>query len=241
MSESLNQALFHSYQSNKLGHFYLVEGLDIHDENKLSLWTEQILKKLFNLSPNRTLKNHPDLLWLSPQENKDYSVDDLDILNDFTKYKALEEKMKMVVIEKAHHLSVIVINKLLKILEDPEVPLCFWILNPECVELLPTLKSRAVVIKPFGINEKKSPTESIWPKEWQVTKPSFTDFLQWVKNEAHQNELFIQLMTEGIKTNNFHSAQSLLNWYKNDLLSQEIHQSIDSRWWMFYTEWKKLS
>lgn len=100
------------------------------------------------------LEDHPDVLWVSRDLKKDkefeaeYKVDSTSIkaLLNFLNYRAYALKKKFIFIEDAHLLSVIVSNKLLKVLEELPEAFCLFLLAPKEESLLPTVESRAIKV-----------------------------------------------------------------------------------------------
>jgi DNA polymerase-3 subunit delta' len=141
----LKKTLLKKYDKDMLAQVYLARYGQSTDPK---IWFKEFLSGITKLS------DHPDVLWVSRDLKKDkeqeneYKVDSASIksLLNFLNFKAYELKKKFIFIEDAHLLSVIVSNKLLKVLEEMPVAFCLFLLAPKQESLLPTVESRAIKI-----------------------------------------------------------------------------------------------
>ena len=95
----------------------------------------------------KKIKNHqhPFLIWINPEKN--YSVDDVEIIFDHIKY-ALDTNQKFFfVLDNASELNSATANKLLKILEEPPTGYKFILLVDNFNKLPATIVSRSHIIK----------------------------------------------------------------------------------------------
>jgi DNA polymerase III gamma/tau subunit len=69
------------------------------------------------------------------------------MISQFTSHKALTGKKKFIVIENLKYMSENHMNKLLKTLEEPPVPMHILILNSDNVRPLLTISSRSISIQ----------------------------------------------------------------------------------------------
>lgn len=141
----LQETLLKKYDSDMLAQVYLARYSQSTDPK---IWFKELLSGITKIS------DHPDVLWVSRDLKKDkeleneYKVDSASIksLLNFLNFRAYELKKKFIFIEDAHLLSVIVSNKLLKVLEEMPVAFCLFLLAPKQESLLLTVESRAIKI-----------------------------------------------------------------------------------------------
>jgi hypothetical protein len=141
----LKKTLLKKYEKDMLAQVYLARYGNSTDPKT---WFQDFLSGITKLP------DHPDVLWVSRDLKKDkeqeneYKVDSASIksLLNFLNFRAYELKKKFIFIEDAHLLSVIVSNKLLKVLEEMPVAFCLFLLAPKQESLLPTVESRAIKI-----------------------------------------------------------------------------------------------
>jgi DNA polymerase-3 subunit delta' len=95
----------------------------------------------------RKIKNrqHPFLLWLCPA--KDYSVDDIEIIFDKTRFALDDGEKFFFVLDKAQNLNSASANKILKVLEEPPAGYEFILLTDNKNLILPTILSRSFIIQ----------------------------------------------------------------------------------------------
>jgi hypothetical protein len=139
--------------TDQLHHLYILQNTwKMPHEDFQKTFDQFLIKYHFqfcqkNIEVNQFI-NCEDLLIVHPAPNsKNYSVEDLTPIFKFINYKARIYPRRLVVIPELSKLTDIVINKLLKILEEPPVPLTFFILNASNAKTLPTLESRAIKMK----------------------------------------------------------------------------------------------
>jgi hypothetical protein len=102
----------------------------------------------------RRIKNHqhPCMVWISPEKN--YSVDDVEIIFDRTKFALDVGQTFFFVLDHASALNTATANKILKVLEEPPMGYKFILLAENINTLPTTIISRSHVIKIFGENEQ---------------------------------------------------------------------------------------
>lgn len=107
----------------------------------------QFLQKILGHDRYQT-QGHGDILWPLPSAaTRGYKSEDLSELTQFCTHAPLQLPQKIMIIEQAHLLGELLCNKLLKVLEEPPVPLCFLFAHPAGHELIPTVQSRAVTFR----------------------------------------------------------------------------------------------
>ncbi|KKQ12072.1 MAG: hypothetical protein WCS92_05945 [Candidatus Babeliales bacterium] len=102
----------------------------------------------------RRIKNHqhPCMVWISPEKN--YSVDDVEIIFDRTKFALDIGQTFFFVLDQASSLNTATANKLLKVLEEPPAGYKFILLAENISTLPATVISRSHIIKTTGENEQ---------------------------------------------------------------------------------------
>lgn len=86
---------------------------------------------------------HPQLIWIHPEKN--YTVDDLEVVFDKIKFALDDDEHFYFVLAKADALTDATANRLLKILEEPPRGYHFLLLAQNEELLLPTIKSRCTL------------------------------------------------------------------------------------------------
>jgi DNA polymerase-3 subunit delta' len=101
----------------------------------------------------RRIKNHqhPLMVWISPEKN--YSVDDVEIIFDRTKFALDVGQTFFFVIDKSSSLNAATANKLLKVLEEPPAGYKFILLAENLNSLPVTIVSRSHIIKTTDNNK----------------------------------------------------------------------------------------
>lgn len=104
----------------------------------------------------RRIKNHqhPFMVWINPEKN--YSVDDVEIIFDRTKFALDEGQTFFFVLDQASSLNSATANKLLKVLEEPPTGYKFILLAENINTLPATVISRSHIIK-IANEDKQTP------------------------------------------------------------------------------------
>lgn len=95
----------------------------------------------------RKIKNrqHPSIIWISPE--KDYALQDIEIIFERTRFALNTGELFFFVLENAHTLTMATANRLLKTLEEPPTGYRFILLAPNKQSLLPTIASRSFILE----------------------------------------------------------------------------------------------
>ncbi|KJJ84146.1 DNA polymerase III delta prime subunit [Candidatus Omnitrophus magneticus] len=103
-------------------------------------------------------KIHPDILWVTPEKNKNIKIDEIRALKDRLSLKPFESVINAAIIEDAHMLRRESSNALLKILEEPPEGTIFILITNKKETLLPTIISRCIEVKfhPLPIDDAKN-------------------------------------------------------------------------------------
>lgn len=94
----------------------------------------------------RRIKNrqHPSIVWIYPE--KDYTVDDIEIIFERTRFALDPDQHFFIILENAHTLTTTTANRLLKVVEEPPTGFHFIFLTTNREAILPTILSRCVVV-----------------------------------------------------------------------------------------------
>lgn len=92
-----------------------------------------------------TEHQHHNVVWICPE--KDYKVEDVDIIFERARYALDDDQEFFFVLERAETLNRSSANKLLKIFEEPPRGYHFILLTPNEDALLPTIKSRCAITR----------------------------------------------------------------------------------------------
>lgn len=186
---------------NKISHFILVNANEI-DSNSLSNWTLDIINEYFFNINQKTIssENNPDILLIRDEkylQKKFYDKSFLADISQFSSHKALSGEKKFIIIENLKYLSENHMNKLLKTLEEPPVPMHILILNSDGVRPLLTISSRSISINCLlkskdnsKANDKLLAKFQDYPmhrfiEECKKTKESEENIARYILDNAH--------------------------------------------------------
>lgn len=215
----LSLLLQKKYQENKLPSFVVVK--DHWTEESEKNFIEEILQ-LENSDPKRfEMAQNLDVLFLVPTE-KGYTVDDgaLESVFKFVSTRPLKLKKKWVVWTKSHEMNNTLLNKLLKILEEPPEFVQFLFLTDHKKELLQTIQSRAITL--VSPNERVSfEDSSFYPLTYQEAFSRVKEF------NAEEEMAYLQEMVNDIDS--YKKADAFLKTQKQNDFGRIFHQSIAHR------------
>ena len=120
--------------------------------------------------------NHPDLLWVKPEDGKKIGVDVIRDLQNKVWQHSSQAGATVVVIEKAEEMTEAAANALLKTLEEPPAQNYLIICPERFSRLLPTVRSRLTV--------------------YPMPKPSLTDVQDWLQRHTQQLVTDADLLSE---------------------------------------------
>lgn len=186
---------------NKISHFILVNAHEI-DSNSLSNWTLDIINEYFFNINQKTIssENNPDILFIKDEnylQKKFYDKSFLTDISQFSSHKALSGEKKFIIIENLKYLSENHMNKLLKTLEEPPVPMHILILNSDGVRPLLTISSRSISIScPLKPKDQTKANDKLLAKfhdypmhrfieECKKTKESEENIARYILDNAH--------------------------------------------------------
>jgi hypothetical protein len=143
--------------------------LIIGDVSQIQSYVETLLQHQFCLLARqgnsgcfcttcRKIKNrqHHSIVWISPE--KDYTVDDVDIVFDRIRFALNPDEHFFFILDKVQDLNAATANRLLKVLEEPPQGYHFVLLTSNSEALLPTIVSRCVLT---DLTEGKSSSQSV--------------------------------------------------------------------------------
>lgn len=215
----LSLLLQKKYQENKLPSFVVVK--DHWTEESEKNFIEEILQHE-NSDPKRfEMAQNLDVLFLVPTE-KGYTVDDgaLESVFKFVSTRPLKLKKKWVVWTKSHEMNNTLLNKLLKILEEPPEFAQFLFLTDHKKELLQTIQSRAITL--VSPNERVSfEDSSFYPLTYQEAFSRVKEF------NAEEEMAYLQEMVNDIDS--YKKADAFLKTQKQNDFGRIFHQSIAHR------------
>lgn len=229
--KDLSQHLIRLHENQKLGHFYILKAhaLSVKPEQQI----QEFLIHFFSLFLNKSisipsLKSLPDVLMVGDEfeENQSYKVDDLEEMFHFNELAPLSLKHKFIICFHAQKMSQIVLNKLLKILEEPNKKTTIFFALEKNQELLPTIQSRAQIIR-LPLEEKGN-----LYVESNLTKQNIASVIENQKNKDHKidEELLQESLSKQIHLpKNFQKLNELLKLVQWNKESQAFRNSQNER------------
>ncbi len=94
-------------------------------------------------------RQHPSLVWLCPES--DYTLEDIEIIFEKTRFSLDEGAAFFIVLEKANQLTAATANRLLKLLEEPPLGYNFLLLTTNAEAVIATVRSRCVLTQLSGL------------------------------------------------------------------------------------------
>ncbi len=105
---------------------------------------------------------HPDYFFIEPEQKKDsqelknsISIEQVRVLIKEAAFLSKMGKYRVVIINKAHLLTLPAANSLLKLLEEPPEGWIFLLLYQDGEFILPTIASRAVILKTLSLTDNQ--------------------------------------------------------------------------------------
>lgn len=215
----LSLLLQKKYLDNKLPSFVVVK--DHWTEELEKNFIQEILQHENNDANRFEMAQNLDVLFLTPSE-KGYTVDDgaLESVFKFVSTRPLKLKKKWVVWTKSHEMNNTLLNKLLKILEEPPEFVQFLFLTDHKKELLQTIQSRAITL--VSPNERTSYEDSsFYPLNYQEAYSRVKDF------NADEEMAYLQELVNDIDS--YKKADAFLKTQKQNDFGRIFHQSIAHR------------
>lgn len=127
----------------------------LNEENKYNLKNNSILEN--NYSYNLIKKEtHPNFFLISNEDEKSNSqISKVREMIDFTNKSSFNNDYKIILIDNIEHLNLNSINALLKIIEEPNEKIFFFLIHDNKAKITDTLTSRCIKFNLFLSNEEK--------------------------------------------------------------------------------------
>lgn len=160
MAQGLNSLslILSAYQNGKLAPFYIIRPpmMSSGSGELISSWAQRVCQEVFKLENQREIskedlaKGYADFIFIEKEKDqKEYKVKD-QAVSDFIKahnYPSLQFKYKLIFVQSAEAISDIILNKWLKILEEPDQSVVTFFLVGNEEKLLDTIESRAITLR----------------------------------------------------------------------------------------------
>jgi DNA polymerase III delta prime subunit len=183
-----------------------------------------LLKRIFN----KDLKESPDIHVLNPEKNNSIGIEEVKELQKAMRYKPFQEEKQVGIILQAEKLSTQAQNALLKTLEETTETSSYILCVDNVRNLLPTIKSRGIVIYSSSQIEKTSVEEDLENfldldpleqfniiEKYSEDKDSSLSFINSLE------ERFRKRLELDIKNGNIDSSQKNLSFLKTVQKSRE--------------------
>ena len=127
----------------------------INEDNKYNVSTNQILSD--NRSYNLILNNsHPNFFLITNlDDKKNIQVSKIREMINFTNKSSFNNEYKIILINNIEYLNINSINALLKIIEEPNDKILFFLIHNNKTKILDTLKSRCITFNLYLNNDDK--------------------------------------------------------------------------------------
>lgn len=236
LASGIAKSLATQAAQNKLGHCYL---LSTHHEKAqvlLEEWIEEFFQYYFLIAEKKSYvkQDYADILWIRPSGEGQYVLDDFSLLENFLKYDALNLKRRFVIITCSENLTLTIVNKMLKNLEEPHGEITYFLLKNHSIGLLPTLKSRAIELLlrfPSDQTPQDLGLRALF-KQIHSKDISLSEFLEKFKNDPTWNEkiLWREILSYASEGEwSYLKQQELLEVAQRIPLSQTFHQAQNTR------------
>ena len=222
----LQKNLVKKYNDGNLASVYLAHYSEETDPKK---WGQEYL---FHITKN---SDHPDILWVDLDEDeKDYKVDSRGIKEflKFLNFAGYELKKKFIMINDAHLMSTIVLNKLLKVFEELPENFCLFLFSPQNFELLATVESRAIKIrlpKNLSIDGYSAPLP-----EYASAQDFIASLKKSERPELDEKKFIEQSLIKTLQSSNYKECCEDLENLKHFSLSSSFNNSKLSRISLFF-------
>lgn len=167
------------------------EGLGI--ETLAHIW----IRRLFCNHTLLAAGNHPDFLWIKPQEQAVIKIDEIRSIIDYTTHKPNLEHTKIVLISYAEQLHMAAAHALLKVLEEPPQASKFILVSAYPHRLPATIQSRCHFLR--------------------VPIPKEEESLLWLTQESH----FSAEHCRAALSFTHHRPLSALTWLQTNKITQK--------------------
>lgn len=143
------EKLISLFKDNRLHHSNILYGTRGIGKFELSIEVAKFIlcsNSIENYEKNLTLidkRSHPDLLII---ENENLiGVDEIRAINHFTSLKSSYSRSKIIIINKIDNLNLQASNAILKLLEDPQDEIYYFLISDDLSKIIQTIRSRSVL------------------------------------------------------------------------------------------------
>ena len=170
-----------------------------------------------NKSFNLLLKNtHPNFFLITNEEDKkDINISKIREMINFTNKSSFNNLCKVILIDNIEFLNSSSVNALLKVIEEPNNNIFFFLIHNNKKQILETLKSRCIKYNLFLTNEEK---------EYVIKNLSFNEFYSNLNidfKNIYSTPANIFTLNEIFKNNDIHENISI-----DDFLKLVINKSL---------------
>ena len=232
--KAVAEILLDHYQKKSMAHFYVIKSSSCdqteNNEKNLNTWTHQLFQKILS---GKNIQNHADCLVFQDEDQtifskeKNYTIEEMEQLNQFLQYKPLSLNYKFILMPSAHLVNELVSNHLLKVLEEPPTFAVFLLINHKNTKLLSTIESRAVNLR-IGPNELNQlnildPGEQNTPSDVDITKLrllSLSEFTEQMKDRETEKNILHAIgrkVLQSQQINHHLEYQKLIKTYESGI------------------------
>jgi DNA polymerase III delta prime subunit len=241
--DNIQKVLAKKFIQNKIGHFLLVNSKEISSQD-LAKWCFEIINEYFFNIHQKTIsiENNPDILFIKDENYLQKKFYDKSFLNDiaqFTSHKALTGEKKFILIENLKYMSENHMNKLLKTLEEPPVPMHILILNSDNVRPLLTISSRSISIQcPLKTKGEEKNQSKLLNKFNDYPMHRFIE--ECKKTQDAEKNLAKYVLDNAHSISNINLIESINNYLKSQSHDYEYNYSPNYRLIQLYNAFQIL-
>lgn len=227
MSDLLKETLLALEKKNNLAHFYLVSSSSMSKNASLFDWTCQLVENF--IAPSSLVSCADVLILEAAHDAKQYPIETLEQVFNFLKHKATQVKRKYLIINHAHKLTKIHLNKLLKTLEEPPIEVCIFIINNNNTAIMQTVNSRAIHLRVHSKSSKLKDTTKL--KDFIINQSNgLQELVKFIgENDLNDSQLMDALIDVAyeldIPVQTFNSIKESLLGLDEDIVFNSSHLS----------------
>lgn len=229
--KDLATKLHQLFINNKLGHFYIIkdhpmsENSENNTQEFIVNFFSLVLKKKVNLE---NLLSNPDILILGNdiEVQDQYKVENIEELFSFNELAPMNIGHKFILFYHAQKIGPIILNKLLKILEEPNKKTTIFFVLDVNQKLLPTIESRSLSIR---LPLEKAPKDE---DQIKTNYPSIATAIEQSRNKEIKldEEVLLQnLKATSNSPKNYAQLEELLKLVQWNKESQSYRNSANER------------
>ncbi|MFZ4713659.1 MAG: hypothetical protein ACOYL6_08110 [Bacteriovoracaceae bacterium] len=242
--QALEKILLAKWEKKELAHFYHLSANEMIEDKAATLdrFLISFFGQVLNLKvvKKEVIRSHPDFFFLGDlEDDTNYKTEELNELMRFNELAPQILKHKFLVIYHAHLVTRDMFNKLLKLLEEPNKRTTIFLLNDRGIELLPTIRSRALQLKlPFeeGTKVISDHEHDLGPmlEDLLTQKLSLNQVLEKLKtvdgrsDEALSQAILSSALIQGAKLD-YQKLQELSSILQCNIISQAFNNARAER------------